>query len=137
MKLASLVLVALTAFSSVASADLLNPPGRADGRYNGGPVDTSDVDVDVDVRVDAPRGDRMRERRGQMRQRDPQQIAKRQRLRRVLVEQFDVNGDGRLGPRERMRAARMLRKIEQRLVTPRQGRADRRYDGQSRRGQGL
>lgn len=115
MKLASLVLVALTAFSSVASADLLNPPG--------GPVDTGDVDVDVDVRVDAPRGDRMRERRGgQMRQRDPQRVAKRQRLRRALIEQFDANGDGRLGPRERMRAARVLRRIEQHMVAPRQGR---------------
>ncbi len=120
MKLASLIVVALTAVSSVASADRLNPPG--------GPVDTSDVDVDIDVRVDAPR-DRMRQRPGGMR--DPQQVAKRQRLRRVLIEQFDVNGDGRLGPRERMRAARTLRKIEQRLVTPRQGRA------QGRRGQGL
>lgn len=122
MKLASLVLVALTTFSSVASADLLNPPG--------GPVDTEagDVDVDVDVRVDAPRG-RMRERKGGMRQRDPQQIAKRQRLRRVLIEQFDVNGDGRLGPRERMRAARTLRKIEQRLVTPNQGQGRRRGQG--------
>ncbi len=129
MKLASLVLVALTAFSSVASADLLNPPG--------GPVDTDagDVDVDIDVRVDAPRG-RMRERQPGMRQRDPQQVAKRQRLRRVLIEQFDVNGDGRLGPRERMRAARMLRRIEQRMVTPRQGRSQGRA-GQPRRGQGL
>lgn len=125
MKLASLVLVALTAFSSVASADRLNPPG--------GPVDTEagDVDVDVDVRVDAPRGDRMRERRGgQLRQRDPQRVAKRQRLRRALIEQFDVNGDGRLGPRERMRAARVLRRIEQRMAAPRQG-------GQARRGQGI
>jgi hypothetical protein len=122
MKLASLVLVALTAFSSVASADLLNPPG--------GPVDTGDVDVDVDVRVDAPRGERMRERRGgQVRQRDPQRVAKRQRLRRALIEQFDVNGDGRLGPRERMRAARVLRRIEQRMVAPRQGQAPRRGQG--------
>ncbi len=120
MKLASLVLVALTAFSSVASADLLNPPG--------GPVDTGDVDVDVDVRVDAPRGERMRQR-GQLRQRDPQRVAKRQRMRRALLEQFDVNGDGRLGPRERMRAARVLRRIEQRLAAPgRQG---------QRRGQGM
>jgi hypothetical protein len=34
-----------------------------------------------------------------------------------------------------MRAARMLRKIEQRLVTPRQGQG--RADGRARRGQGL
>jgi hypothetical protein len=39
-----------------------------------------------------------------------------QKLRRALLEQFDVNGDGRLGPRERMRAVRVLRKIERRLA---------------------
>ena len=39
-----------------------------------------------------------------------------QKLRRALMEQFDVNGDGRLGPRERMRAIRVLRKIERRLA---------------------
>ena len=42
--------------------------------------------------------------------------AQAQKLRRALLEQFDVNGDGRLGPRERMRAIRVLRKIERRLA---------------------
>lgn len=54
--------------------------------------------------------------------RDPQVVAKRQQLRRALISQFDANGDGRLGPRERMRAARVLRRIENRLTQPmRQG----------------
>lgn len=124
MKLASLFLVFATAIPSIASADVINPPG--------GPVYVENgVDVDVDVQVDPPRrGERMRDR-GQVRQRDPQRMAKRQRMRRVLIEQFDVNGDGRLGPRERMRAARVLHRIEQRLANPRQG------QGNARRGQGF
>jgi hypothetical protein len=39
-------------------------------------------------------------------------------LRRALVETFDANGDGKLGPRERQRAARVLRRIERRLAAP-------------------
>ena len=35
-----------------------------------------------------------------------------------MLEAFDVNGDGRLGPRERMRALQVLRRIEMRLATP-------------------
>jgi hypothetical protein len=114
MKLASLFLAVTLAVPSLASADVLNPPG--------GPVYQDDqADVDIDIRVDdAPRGPRMRQ------QRDPQRVAKRQRLRRLLIQEFDVNGDGRLGPRERMRAARVLRRIEQRMVAPQQGQQMRR-----------
>lgn len=115
MKLASLVLALVVALPSVAGADILNPPS--------GPVYDEQTDVEVTPARNPMRGDRAGGDRagGQMRQRDPQQVAKRQRLRRALVEQFDVNGDGRLGPRERMRAARTLRRIEERLTTPRQG----------------
>ena len=103
MKLAIVLgLVIGMAAPSIASADILNPPS--------GPVDEAEVDM-MPARNGGPR----------MRQRDPQQMAKRQRLRQALLEQFDANGDGRLGPRERMRAARVLRRIEQRLTTPRRG----------------
>lgn len=117
MKLAIVLgLLIGVAAPSIANADILDPPS--------GPVDT-EVDV-MPARNGGPR----------MRQRDPQQLAKRQRLRQALLEQFDANGDGKLGPRERMRAARVLRRIEQRLTTPmRQGaragqhrRFMRRYD---------
>jgi Ca2+-binding EF-hand superfamily protein len=50
-------------------------------------------------------------------QADPQRPREAKQLRRALIEQFDANGDGRLGPRERMRALRVLRKLEQRLAT--------------------
>jgi len=100
MKLVGL-LAALLLFSSSASAEILNPPG--------GPVDGGDDPI-VEQPDDRPqRADRQRA------QRNPRQQAKRARLRHALVEQFDLNGDGRLGPRERMRAARVLRRIEQRL----------------------
>lgn len=113
MKLASLVLALIVALPSLAGADILNPPG--------GPVyDDTQAEVET-LPARNPGGDRA----GGPRQRDPQKMlmnrAKRQRLRHALIEQFDANGDGRLGPRERMRAARTLRRIEQRLVTPRQG----------------
>ncbi len=97
MKLAIVLgLLIGVAAPSIANADILEPPS--------GPVDTA--------RSGGPR----------TRQRDPQQMAKRQRLRQALLDQFDANGDGKLGPRERVRAARVLRRIEQRLTTPeRQG----------------
>ncbi|HWO26206.1 MAG TPA: hypothetical protein VNO30_46080 [Kofleriaceae bacterium] len=47
-----------------------------------------------------------------------ERIQRARQLRRALVATFDVNGDGRLGPRERMRAARVLRRIEGRLAAP-------------------
>ena len=37
-------------------------------------------------------------------------------LRRLLVERFDANGDGRLEPRERRHAVRALRKLERKLA---------------------
>jgi hypothetical protein len=110
MKLA-IVLAAVLAFPSLAGAEILNPPS--------GPVVVDDeamMDGEAEAMPvrDAPmrRGDRM----GQ--QRDPRVVAKRQQLRRALIAQFDVNGDGRLGPRERVRAARVLRRIENRLTQP-------------------
>src|SRR5262245_41250714 len=114
MKLATLILALMVAVPSFARADILNPPS--------GPVeDDGQGDVDM-IEARNPggpmRGPGMRE--GGRRQRDPQQVAKRQRLRRALLEQFDANGDGRLGPRERMRAARVLRRIETKLTQPMQ-----------------
>ena len=45
-----------------------------------------------------------------------EQRAKNKALRAALMTRFDANGDGRLGPRERMRAARVLRRIEMKLA---------------------
>jgi len=94
MKLATLLLgillATLGATTGTAAADEdLRPPG--------GPVYVSDPPP-------------MRAARGEHRQRA-------RKLRRALVETFDVNGDGRLGPRERMRAVRVLRRIERRLAS--------------------
>ncbi len=120
MKLATLllgILLATGATTGTAAADeVLHPPG--------GPVYASDPPP---ARADLPRGDLRRG--GAMRA--PR--AQRGQLRRALVETFDANGDGRLGPRERMRAARVLRRIERRLAAPdARGRAVRgairRYD---------
>ncbi len=120
MKLASVVLALIVALPSLAGADVLDPPG--------GPVYDQQAEVEtIPARNPGPRADRADQ------QRDPRIAAKRQRLRRVLVEQFDANGDGRLGPRERMRAARTLHRIEQRLTTPRQGAGRVNRDGQYRR----
>jgi hypothetical protein len=46
----------------------------------------------------------------------PERRMKAKRLRRALIEHFDRNGDGRLGPRERMRAARVLGRIQRKLA---------------------
>ena len=45
-----------------------------------------------------------------------EQRAKNKALKQALMAQFDVNGDGRLEPRERMRAVRVLRRIEMKLA---------------------
>jgi hypothetical protein len=37
-------------------------------------------------------------------------------MRQMLLERFDRNHDGRLGPRERRHAARALRKMAKRLA---------------------
>jgi hypothetical protein len=49
-------------------------------------------------------------------------------LRRMLLERFDANGDGRLEPRERRHAVRALRKLERKLA---------RQDGQEMRARKL
>ena len=41
---------------------------------------------------------------------------KNRELKRALMLQFDRNGDGRLGPRERMRAVRVLERIQRKLA---------------------
>jgi Ca2+-binding EF-hand superfamily protein len=44
------------------------------------------------------------------------QRAKNHALKQALMAQFDKNGDGKLEPRERMRAVRVLRRIEMKLA---------------------
>lgn len=46
----------------------------------------------------------------------PQQRQKNRALKQALMQQFDTNGDGRLEPRERMRAVRVLQRIERKLA---------------------
>src|SRR5262245_1639231 len=97
MKFATLLLGILLATTGTAAADdegVLQPPGGA--------VYVSDPPP-MRAHGEMPRA----ERRQHARQR-----------RRALVETFDANGDGQLGPRERMRAVRVLRRIERRLATP-------------------
>jgi hypothetical protein len=136
MKLAALLLgmvsVATWATTGTAAADeALRPPG--------GPVYVSadpSPPPPMRARRDLPPDDLGRGAlRGGPRGGVPraERAERAQQLRRALLETFDVNGDGRLGPRERMRAARVLRRIERRLAAddPR-GRAVRgairRYD---------
>ena len=45
-----------------------------------------------------------------------EQRMKNRALKQALMAQFDTNGDGRLGPRERMRAIKVLRRIEMKLA---------------------
>jgi hypothetical protein len=46
----------------------------------------------------------------------PQRPRKNRALRLALMQQFDRDGDGRLNPRERMRAARVLGRLQQKLA---------------------
>lgn len=46
----------------------------------------------------------------------PPQQQQRPQLRRLLLERFDRNGDGKLGPRERRQAVRALKKLERKLA---------------------
>jgi hypothetical protein len=113
MKLAALLLGVLLAAPSIASADTINPPG--------GPVDVDAdlVEADQPVPVPAPKPQARGPHTG-----GPQagpRAANRRQLRQALMQQFDVNGDGRLGPRERMRAIHMLRRLEMQLAKPMRG----------------
>lgn len=90
MKLVSLVIASLLAIPAAAGAEeVLNPPG--------GPVF---------VEANNPPGA----------QPDAAQRAKNRQLKQALMQQFDKNGDGRLGPRERMRAVRVLARIQRKLA---------------------
>jgi Ca2+-binding EF-hand superfamily protein len=92
MKLLAVVIATVLALPAAARADeVLNPPS--------GPVYEQ---VNNPQGMPAPR--------------DPQQRAKNQQLKKALLAQFDRNGDGRLGPRERMHAIKVLRRIEMRLA---------------------
>jgi len=101
MKLAALVIASLLAVPAAARADeVLHPPG--------GPVyvEADDVEAPVYVEANNPQDGPQR----------AQQQQKNRRLKRALVQQFDRNGDGRLGPRERMHAIRVLARIQRRLA---------------------
>lgn len=93
MKLAALVLASLLAIPGAARADeVLHPPG--------GPVFVEANNPQPDA-APAPR---------------PEQQRRNRQLKRALMEQFDMNGDGRLGPRERMRAVRVLERLQHKLA---------------------
>jgi hypothetical protein len=53
-----------------------------------------------------------------------QRVPPRVAFRQILIERFDANHDGRLEPRERRQAARVLRKLARQMV--RRGRAQAR-----------
>lgn len=55
-------------------------------------------------------------------------------LRALLLQHFDANGDGKLGPRERQRAARALHRLAIRLGQSAQQQAPQRQPRQGRRG---
>jgi hypothetical protein len=109
--LAALTFVAMLSTPTLARADVLNPPG--------GPVVVDDDTEAARTPVNDP-GDRgQQQNRRQQRGDQPdraEQRARRQAMRAAIVRQFDVNGDGKLGPRERRRAVRILRRIEAKLA---------------------
>lgn len=112
MKLVGITLLALLGSATVVAADTLHPPS--------GPVYVGDAALDDD---DAP-ADMQRTHDPsagpQRRYRDPamqqQARARRGELRRLLIQELDVNGDGKLGPRERARGIRILRRLEMKLA---------------------
>lgn len=127
MKLVAVLMGALLALPAIANADTLYPPS--------GPVVVED-DLGTELlEAEQPAPPQQPARPGMPRwqpgpggpqQAGPQhagpRAAQRRALRQALMQQFDVNGDGRLGPRERMRAIRMLRRLERQLAAPmRQG----------------
>jgi hypothetical protein len=112
MKLLAMVVASMLALPSLARADeVLNPPG-------------GQVVVQVN-NAEGPQGtpDRARQR------------AKNRALKAALMAQFDANGDGRLGPRERMRAVRVLRRIEMKLAGKMQGQEPAAQGRMGRKGQ--
>lgn len=114
MKLVVAAFLALGLASSVAQADTLNPPSGPVEDDSADPMPVNNPDMGPPMR-----GRQMQGQRGQ-RQRDPARVARRQQLRQALLQEFDVNGDGRLGPRERVRAVKMLRRLEGKLAAPMQ-----------------
>ena len=95
MKLVAIVFASLLALPAAARADeVLNPPG--------GPVY---VEADYTPQAGQPQ-------QGP----SPQQRQKNKQLKRALMDQFDANGDGRLGPQERARAIRVLARIQAKLA---------------------
>jgi len=101
MKLATLV-ASLLVIASAGSARVedLNPPG--------GPVHVHDAPPPA-VLTNNPPPARMRV--------DPQQRrAQRQAIRQLILQQFDRNGDGKLGPVERRQAIRALHRLARRLA---------------------
>jgi hypothetical protein len=63
---------------------------------------------------------------------DMAQRQKNHQLKRALMDQFDENGDGRLGPRERMRAIRVLARIQRKLAGKDGAQAQQAPQGQQR-----
>lgn len=109
MKLATFLLAGLLGATSIASADDLPAPADDGGDYY-----APDAPPAPPAQPAPPaRGPR----RGGPR--NPRNAA----IRQMLLERFDANGDGRLEPRERRRAARALRRMAKRLG---QQRGDRR-----------
>jgi hypothetical protein len=101
MKLATFILAGLLGATSIASADDLPGQDSDDGDYYAPPGATAEVPP-------APPAPPARPMRGQRGQRGA-------KLRQLIMERFDRNGDGRLEPRERRQAARALRRIAKRL----------------------
>ena len=95
MKLLAVMIAGLLALPNLANAD--------------------DVDVDVEL-LNPPSGPVYVQANNPQPRPDDHQKAKNRELRRALMQQFDKNGDGRLGPRERMRAVRVLGRIQRKLA---------------------
>jgi hypothetical protein len=126
MKLVALVLGILLAAPTAAVADdVLYPPGGPVPAPSVGgeppalaspPLAAGDAPEATPPRVGGRVWGGAAARRGGAR--DPERAARAARLRAALLEGFDANGDGRLGPRERARAARALHRMERRLSRP-------------------
>ena len=105
MKLVAVLVASLLAIPAAARADeVLNPPG--------GPVF---------VEANNPQPEALPQRPGR-----PEQKQRNRELKRALMQQFDANGDGRLDGRERMRAVRVLGRIQRKLAGQQQARGAQR-----------